>query len=187
AELSDVVLDVFGIVETAILARNTARAETAFDMARLAEPENSRLNFLDAQLNQLKLRDRVAEARVAIRDNRFEDAGTLISQARSLAGSDTTEVDFLTEELSTARGQQEVSSTLALANERLDAGNLISPVNNNARYYFANVLASDPNNVAAQTGLLGVASELALQASGAINRNDFAAADTLLNEARALD
>ena len=104
------------------MARNANEADTALDLARFADPGNSRLNFLTVQVNELLLRDRSDSARVAIRESRFEDAGRLIAEARGLAGADTVEVDLLTEELNTARSQQQVGETIATANARLDAG-----------------------------------------------------------------
>lgn len=187
AELDDVVSEVLGVAESAILSRDAAEAETALGMARLADPDNSRLAFLAAQVNELVFRDRSDQARLAIRDGRFEDAGNLIGEARSLAGSDATEISLLTAELSSARAQQEVSATIALANERLDAGNLVAPANDNARYYFQSVLASDPNNQAAQQGLITVASKLVLQARAAIDTGELDNAQALLNSAGALD
>ncbi len=187
AELGDVVAEVLGVAESAILSRDATEAENALSMARLADPDNSRLAFLTAQVNELVFRDRSDQARLAIRDGRFEDAGNLIGEARSLAGSDATEIGLLTAELSSARAQQEVSATIALANERLDAGRLVTPANDNARYYFQSVLASDPNNQAAQQGLVTVASKLVLQARDAIDTGQLDNAQALLNSAGALD
>ena len=187
AELADVVSEVLGVAESAILSRDAAEAENALAMARLADPGNSRLTFLSAQVNELVFRERSDQARLAIRDGRFEDAGTLISEARSLAGSDATEISLLTAELSSSRAQQEVGATIALANERLEAGSLVAPANNNARYYFESVLASDPNNQAAQQGLTTVASKLVLQARDAIDNGQLDNAEALLNSASTLD
>ena len=165
AELDDVVSQVLGLAETAILEQNAGNANNSHSMVRLADPDNPRLTFLDAQLTQLKLRTLVDEARVAIRDGLFEDAGRLISEARSLAGIESVEVNLVSQELSAARNQQQVEEMLATANAQLEAGNLISPSKENARYYFVLALTNDPGNQAAQQGLTIVASKLSLQAT----------------------
>ncbi len=187
AEFNDVVGQVLGVAENAILARNTVEAEFALEMARTADPRNARLTFLGAQLSELQLRDTAAEARRAIREERFADAEGLISEARNLAGSDGVEVDLLTDELQAARTQQQVGQTIVLANERLDAGALISPTRDSARYYFQQAILSDPENQAARQGLITVASKLVLQAREAIESGQLDNADALLGDAASLD
>jgi TonB family protein len=187
AEFNDVVSRVLGIAESAILARNVDQAETSLEMARLADPRNSRLTFLTAQLKELQLNDTATQARLAIRQARFEDASALISEAQSLSGNNTTEVTLLAEELRAARVRQQVGDTIALANERLDAGTLISPANDSARHYFQQALMSDPENQAAQQGLITIASKLVLRAREAIDSGELDNADTLLASAASLD
>jgi len=187
AELGDVVSQVLGLAETAILEQNAGNANNSLSMVRLADPDNPRLTFLDAQLTQLKLRTLVDEARVAIRDGLFEDAGKLISEARSLAGIESAEVNLVSQELSAARNQQQVEEMLATANAQLEAGNLISPSKENARYYFVLALTKDPGSQAAQQGLTIVASKLSLQARDAIDNGRFDDARALLRDAEILD
>ena len=187
AEFDSVVGQVLGMAETAILEQSAEDADNSLSIVRLADPDNPRLTFLDAQLTQLRLRTTVDEARIAIRDGDFEDAGRLISEARSLAGTESAEVNLLSQELSAARNQQQVEIMLVAANERLEAGDLISPSKENARYYFVLALTNDPDNQAAQQGLTIVASKLALQAREAIDNERFDDARDLLREAQTLD
>ncbi len=187
AELEYVVDQVLRLAETAILEQNIENASDALAMARLANPANPRLDFLDAQLKQIQYRATVDEARLAIRDGLFEDAGQLISEARYLAGQNTEEINLLTQELAAARSQQKVEKVLTLAAEHLEAGNLITPSNNNARYYYELALSNDPGNQAAEQGLIIVASKLVLRAREAIDQDRLDDADELLDDARALD
>ncbi|MDH5344764.1 MAG: hypothetical protein OEW59_03300, partial [Gammaproteobacteria bacterium] len=126
AEFGAVINAAFGIAESAILAGNADQADRALDMVRFADPGNPRLNFLRVQVNEMLLRDRAEAARAAIRDGRFEDAGKLISEARSFASAESTEIDLLTAELTTARSQQQVGATIVSAKQRLEAGRLLS-------------------------------------------------------------
>jgi TonB family protein len=187
AEFDAVVDRVLGMAETAILEQNAEDADNALAIVRLADPDNPRITFLGAQLAQLELRALVDETRLAIRDGHFEEAGRLISEARSLAGTDSAEVNLVSQELSAARVQQEVNAMLVTANERLEAGDLVAPSKDNARYYFVLALTSDPENQAAQHGLTIVASKLALQAREAIDDGRFGEARVLLRDAETLD
>jgi TonB family protein len=74
-----------------------------------------------------------------------------------------------------------------LANERLDSGILISPAGDSARYYFQQALSSDPENQAAQQGLITIAGKLVLQARSAIDAGQLDNADALLGDAASLD
>ncbi len=187
AEFEAVVNQVLSIAENAILAGNADQADVALSRAAEADPANSRLNFLRVQVNELLLRDRAERARAAIRDNRFEDAGRLISEARSFATANSSEIDLLSDELTAARNQQQVGDTIELANERLAAGNLVAPANDNARYYFELALSSDPASQAAQQGLIAVASKLVLQARTSIDAGQLDTAESLLDDAADID
>jgi TonB family protein len=187
AELDNVIDQVLGLAEAAILEQSIVDADSALAMVRLADPDNPRLTFLDAQLTQLQFRTTVDEARLAIRDGFFEDAGRLISEARYLVGDVSAEVNLLSQELSAARDQAHVEELLATAGERLEAGDLLSPSDNNARYYYELALSSDPGNQAAQQGLAIVASKLVLRAREAIDEGRLDDAGDLLRDARGLD
>ncbi len=187
AEFEAVVNQVLSIAENAILASNADEADDALSRAAEADPANSRLNFLRVQVNELLLRDRAERARAAIRDNRFEDAGRLISEARSFATASGSEIDLLTDELTAARNQQQVGDAIELANDRLAAGNLVAPANDNARYYFELALSNDPSNQAAQQGLIAVAGKLVLQARSSIDAGELDAAESLLDDAADTD
>ena len=187
AEFGQVINRVLGLAESAMLTRNVDEATAALNMVERADPDNPRLDFLGSQLTQLQLREITDEARIAIREGRLEDAASLRAQARSLAGTDSTEITLLTEELATARNHKLAGEQIALANARLEAGDLMSPSNNNARYYFAMALDTDPQNQAARQGLITVASTLVLNARTAIDNGLLDEADDLLRDARVLD
>ncbi len=187
SELNDVVERVVGIAETAILEQRLDDAATALHMIELASPENPRLSFLSAQLTQIQLRTTIDDARAAIRENRFEDAGALILQADGLAGAGSSEVDLLAQELAAARSEQQVGQVLELATARVEQNRLITPANDNARYYYELALSNDPENTQARQGLSVVAGKLVLQARTAIDNGQLNDAEILLSSARALD
>ncbi len=186
-ELGLVLTEALSLAETALLESRLDDAAAALQRVRLADPDNARLPFLTAQLSQIQLRNRLSEARAAIRESRFEDATAAIASARALDVADTSEIDAVAAELSSARSEQRAEDVLAMANARLEDGALLSPANDNARYYFELALENDPGNSAAQQGLNVVASKLVLQARAEIDGGNFSAAEDLLDDARALD
>jgi len=187
AGLDAAIEQALGMAESALLERRADDASTALQSVGFAVPDNSRLPFLNAQLMQLQLRDFLDSARAAIRESRFEDAQEAINGATALHVPDTSEIDAVVSELSSAMSDQRIDEVLAQANARLDSGNLIAPSNDNARYYFELALGTDPNNTAARQGLVVVASKLVLRAREQIDQGNFDSADSLLTDARRLD
>jgi protein TonB len=187
AELATVVEQALGMAESSLLAGNSSDTAAALQTVALAEPNNPRLPFLNAQLTQMQLRDFLSDSRQAIRDGRFEDAAVALKSARSLDLNDTSEIEVVAGELSASLSEQRVEDVLAKAKARLDEGKLTSPSNNNARYYYELALSNDPGNAAAVQGLSAVASRLVLQARDEIDAGRFEAAEVLLADARRLD
>jgi protein TonB len=187
AELDATIGHALTMAETAILESRLDDAEAALLRVAAVDPQNARLPFLNVQLSQMQLRTRLDEARVAIRENRFEDAAIALSSARGLNVSDVTEITVAESELSAARSAQQVDDVLAKAAERLDSGDLLSPSNDNARYYYELVLSNDADNTAARQGLSVIAGKLAFRARTEIDNGDLRLAEDTLANARALD
>ncbi len=187
ADSGTLVAEALADAEAAMLELRTDDAAAALELVRSADPENSRLPFLSAQLAQLQLREFLTEARDAIREKRFEDASVAIETARLLELPDYTEIVAAEDELSNALSSQQIDDVLAMANTRLEDGNLLEPANDNARYYFEMALSSDPQNAAARQGLSVIASKLALKARSETDDGNLDAAQALLVDAKSLD
>ena len=175
------------MAESAMLESRLDDTEAALLRVATVDPQNDRLPFLHAQMSQMQLRTRIDQARVAIRENRFEDAAQALSSARGLTVADTSEIDAVDAELSTARSAQQTDDVLTKAAARLDSGDLLSPSNDNARYYYELVLSNDADNTAARQGLSVIAGKLAFQARTEIDNGDLRLAEDTLANARALD
>ena len=187
AELNAVIEQSLSLAESAMLERRVEDATAALQRIALVRPDNSRLPFLNAQLAQIQLRNYLDDARLSIRESRFEDARFALDGARSLVVADTSEIDAVVAELSDALSSQRVDDVLQKANARLEEGSLIAPSNDNARYYYELALSNDPANTVARQGLAVIASKLVLQARTQIDERNFAEADALLADARRLD
>ncbi|MGI9221907.1 MAG: TonB family protein [Woeseiaceae bacterium] len=186
-ERTKLVNESLAVAESALLARNSADAAVALQRVVAADPDNARLPFLMAQLEQMQLREFLDSSRVAIREGRFEDAAVALNDARALGSNDTTEIELASDELNAALSSQRVEDVLTKANARLDSGDLTAPSNDNASYYYELALSNDPGNAAAEQGLSAVASKLVLQARTEIDAGRFGGAEQLLNDARRLD
>ena len=187
AELNAAIEQSLSLAESAMLESRVEDAAAALQRIALVRPGNSRLPFLNAQLAQVQLRDYLDEARLGIRESRFEDARFALDGARSLVVTDASEIDAVADELSAALSSQRVGDVLEKANARLEEGSLIAPSNDNARYYYELALSNDPGNAAARQGLAVIASKLVLQARTQIDERNFDEADALLADARRLD
>jgi serine/threonine-protein kinase len=186
-EMRTVIQQALANAESALLERRIDNAEAALSRIALADPENVRLPFLSAQLSQMQLRSFLDDARLSLRETRFEDAAIALTGARTLGLSDTVEIETIESELSDARSEQRADDVLAQAAVRLDEGKLTAPSNDNARYFYELVLSNDADNAAALQGLTVIASQLVLQARTQIDRGNFNTAAALLADARKLD
>jgi len=186
-ELDAAIEQALAMAESAMLESRLDDTEAALLRVATVDPQNDRLPFLHAQMSQMQLRTRIDQARVAIRENRFEDAAQALSSARGLTVADTSEIDAVDAELSTARSAQQTDDVLTKAAARLDSGDLLSPSNDNARYYYELVLSNDADNTAARQGLSVIAGKLAFQARTEIDNGDLRLAEDTLANARALD
>ncbi len=186
-ELAATVAEVYGLAETALLAGQTTDASRALRVLELADAGNPRITFLTTQLTQQQLRGALDNARAAIRDSRFEDAGRELARAESVVGGSSPEIDALTAELAAARSARQLDEVLAVAGERFAADQLLEPENDNARYYYELALSIDGNSTPAQQGLLAIASKLVLRARAAIDGGDLEMAGSILGDARELD
>ncbi len=186
-EFAEVVTETLTLGEEAMLEGRVGDAALAISQVEAADPQNPRLPFLSGQIRQMQLRDYLATARAAILDSRFQDAADSISAARGLNPSDRSDIDAVQAELDTARSAERVDDVLAKAAARLDAGRLVSPANDNARYYYELALANDPGNGSAEAGLKMIISSLVLEARADIDAGRFDAAGRLLTDARRID
>ncbi len=187
AELETVVAQALGMAESAMLGSRLDDAAAALQRIAIADADNARLPFLSAQLSQMQLRSYLDLARTAIRENRFEDAAAALFAAHGLITTDDTEINAVANELSAARSAQQADDVLEKANARLKSGDLLTPANDNARYYFELVLSVDSRNTSARQGLNAIASKLVLQARAELDKGNVNAAEDILGDARALD
>ncbi|MEM9333488.1 MAG: TonB family protein [Pseudomonadota bacterium] len=173
-------------IESALIEGRIDDASTGVREVTQLQPDNDRLPFLEAQVNQALARKSLDDARDALRGGQYQDATNALAAAAGY-GADRSSIRAIEREISDARSARETDDLLQRANARLEQGRLLNPANDNARFLFERVLASDPNNIAARQGLSAVASKLVLNAREAIDAGQLNQADSLLKSAAQID
>jgi TonB family protein len=146
--------------ENALLEERLDEAAAAIETARKSGVEAGRIAFLSAQLG--KLRDQVKSAQ----------AQAQAQQAHLRADAKPAD--------------DRVSALLALAAQRSEAGHLLDPADDNARYYISQALHLEPDSDAAQDAKRALATRLLSEARSAIDRRDFVRATTWIEGANGI-
>jgi tetratricopeptide (TPR) repeat protein len=147
AGLADVRDRLLARAENALLEERLDEAAAAIETAHRSGVESGRIAFLTAQLAKLKDQVRAARTRAA-------------AAKTTAPGIDD-------------KAAERVSGLVALAKARLDAGQLIEPEHDDARYYVEAALSIDPADDAVQDVRQALAMRLLSAAHGAIERRDF--------------
>jgi protein TonB len=167
--------------ENALLEERLDEAGAAIETARRSGVESGRIAFLSAQLAKLKDQVKAVRARAAAKaaPTPTPVEGGAVQPGAGQPGA-----------VPTGAGQsgaaQTLASLVALALQRLDAGQLTEPEHDNARHYVEAALSLDPNDDAAQDARRALAAALLGDARAAIDRRDFAHAAQRLQDAQGM-
>jgi TonB family protein len=141
--------------EKAILAGQVEEAARLVDSARKLQADNVRVVFLDAQLAKERERNLLAQARQAAATGNLSGALAVLDGA-ARDGRKSATVSETREELQQRQVDDRVKTFLRQAENRLAAGALLEPPQNNARFFIesARTLSpQDPGIASAQRGL----------------------------------
>ena len=155
AGLAEVRERLLATAENALLEERLDEAAVAIETARKSGVEPGRIAFMSAQL--AKLRDQVKNAQAAIR--------TRDARAQAAAGA-------------AAADNDKITPLLSLAAARLNGGQLLEPERDSARYYIEEASRLDPTNAAAAEAKSRLGTQLLAEARAAIDRRDFARAQS---------
>jgi TonB family protein len=145
-------------------------AQKLIEQARALEPDNVRVSFLTTQLGKARERAVLAQAREAASSGNLEGAiavldGTPKGDSHSAPAADTRETQ--------KKLDDRVADYLAKATERMRAGHLDEPAQDNAKFFIESALAIAPNDPAIQQAekqlddALGAKAKAAAQAAAA--------------------
>ncbi len=192
------------------------QAAAALSANRLTEPagDNALELYLQAQAQNpadpvaragiAEVRERLlARAENALLEERLDEAAAAIETARK-SGVESGRISFLTAQLAKSRerikaaqaavrarnepktSEDKITPLLALAAQRSGDARLIEPTGDNALFYIREALRLDPGNAAAQDAEAALAMRLLSEAHGAIDRRDFARAESWIESAKGI-
>ena len=163
-------------------------ADNALALYRQAEQLDAADTRVQAGLNRVGIL-LAARAEQALAKDDFERAGEDIDTALGLRPGDTY-LRGLHSQLQQAQrreaDQQRISELLGQARQAQSAGHLVRPGKANALAYYRQVLALEPGNIEAESGLTAIADGLAEEAAQSARENDFTSARKALNQALAI-
>ena len=174
------------------------RADERLRRGMLVEPAEDNARFLiesaralapsdpDVRQAQRQLADRfVAEARKSLTAGNTEQAERWIKAATD-TGASHDDIVALTRD--TQHAATATADTLAhltqVFNQRLGQGRVVEPASDSAKFYLAQLVQTDPTNPTTQAAHQAFAARTLDEAKSAVRRQDYAAAQRWLAEAR---
>jgi TonB family protein len=141
----DRVLDrVLTSAEQALLQDKIDDAARFVESAKSINPDHVRVAFLTAQIGKERERALLSQARQAAARGNVEQAIAVLDRA-SLAGTSANVVAEARNDIAQRNIDNRVSDFLRRANDRLRAGALVEPAQNNARFFIESARAIAPN------------------------------------------
>lgn len=182
AGMDRVVNAVLTSAEQSILAGRLDAASASVEAARKLQPDNVRIEFLNAQIGKERERALLARARTAAASGNLGAAIAVLDGASSPPGGDS-----LLSETRRSLEQQQVGERLRIllrqAGERLQRGALIEPASDNAQFYLESARTLAPRDPAVLRFAQQFNNRLLGQARDAAGRGDAAATERWLRAA----
>ncbi len=181
AGMDRVVNGVLTSAEQSILAGRLDEATASVEAARKLQPDNVRIEFLNAQIGKERERALLARARAAAAN------GNLGAAIAVLDGANKSSDDSLLSETRRSLEQQQVGerlrSLLKQAGERLQRGALIEPASDNAQFFLESARTLAPRDAAVLRFAQQFNQRLLAQARDAASRGDALATERWLRAA----
>ena len=182
AGMDRVVNSVLTSAEQSILAGRLDAASASVEAARKLQPDNVRIEFLNAQIGKERERALLARARTAAASGNLGAAIAVLDGASSPPGGDS-----LLSETRRSLEQQQVGERLRTllrqAGERLQRGALIEPASDNAQFYLESARTLAPRDAAVLRFSQQFNNRLLGQAREAAGRGDAPATERWLRAA----
>ena len=131
--------------EAQLLAQHLDEAQRLTDQARAIKPEHVRVAFLLAQIGKERERAVLAQARQAAASGNLEQALAVLDGANHTVQQSTL-VTEARQELQQKQLGARVHDFLTLANDRMRDGQLVEPLQDNARFYIESARALAPGD-----------------------------------------
>ncbi|MEP7242142.1 MAG: TonB family protein [Gammaproteobacteria bacterium] len=167
--------------EKALIDDRPDEAARLTDIARGLQPDHVRVAFLTTQIGNLRERLLLTQARQAAAKGKVEEAIAVLDRASLTGGS--TQMSEARSELARQKVDDRVDDYVRRATDRLRAGALVEPAQNNARFFIESARAIAPNNPTVRQVQRQLADRVVAQARGAITAGNVDEADKWINAA----
>lgn len=144
AGIEKVINKLLSAAEDQLGAQHLDEAQKLTDQARAIEPDHVRVAFLSTQIGKERERFVLNQARQAASSGNIEAAIAVLDGAGK-EGKHSTLVAEAREELEQKKLEDRVGDYLSKAAERLRAGQLVEPAQDNARFFIESARAVAPN------------------------------------------
>ena len=179
----DRVLDrVLTSAEQALLQDKIDDAARHVEIAKSINPDNVRVAFLTAQIGKERERALLTQARQAAARGNVEQAIAVLDRA-SLAGSSSNVVAEARNDIAQRSIDSRVGDFLRRAGDRLRAGALVEPAQNNARFFIESARAIAPNQADVKQAQKQLTDRIVAQARAAITAGNAEEADRWISAA----
>jgi len=173
----DRVLDrILTAAEQALLQDKIDDAARFVETARSINPEHVRVAFLTAQIGKERERALLTQARMAAARGNVDQAIAVLDRASS-AGTSANVVAEARNDIAQRNIDNRVNDFLRRANDRLRAGALIEPAQNNARFFIESARAIAPSQGDVRTAQRQLNERIVAQARSAITAGNAEEAD----------
>jgi TonB family protein len=132
--------------EAQLLAQHIEAAQKLTDQARAIKPDHVRVAFLLAQIGKERERATLAQARQAASSGNIEQALSVLDGAARDGEHSSTLVTEARQELEHKKLDERIHDYVSRANERMRAGELVDPAQDNAQFYIESARALAPND-----------------------------------------
>ena len=168
--------------EQAILQDKIDEAARFVETARSINPDHVRVAFLTAQIGKERERALLAQARSAAARGNVQQAIAVLDRA-SITGASAPIVSEARNDAAPRTVDNRVSDFLRRASERLRAGALVEPAQNNARFFIESARAISPNLAEVRTAQRQLSERIVAQARAAISAGNADEADRWIDAA----
>ena len=168
--------------EQSLLQDKIDEAAKFVETARSIKPDQVRVAFLTAQIGKERERALLAQARNAAARGNVQQAIAVLDRA-AIAGPNAPAVTDARNDLAQRSIDNRVTDFLRRASERLRAGALVEPSQNNARFFIESARAISPNQAEVRTAQKQLGDRIVAQARTSISAGNAEEADRWIDTA----
>jgi TonB family protein len=180
--LENVMKQILTSADKALAEDKLDEAARLTDVARSIQPDHVRVAFLTTQIGNLRERAVLTQARAAAARGNVEEAIAVLDRANLTSGN-TALVSEARNELAQKKVDERVADFLRRATDRLRAGALVEPAQNNARFFIESARAIAPNDTSVRQAQRQLADRVVTQARNAITAGNVDEADKWIQAA----